>query len=315
MDLMCAVIRLRAVRGADNLKHSGHFARAWLLEQVEALDPDMYGRIHPGQDTPPSAGNEPETGSAQSSNESVEGRVYRPYTISTFYCGSSRPQTVLPGDRCWLRVTTLTGELTHLMHTQLLPSLEEIRLGNVEFSVEGCTVDPQEHPWAGQSSYAALMHWAQQCQETSFQFEYFSPTYFTSKDLDLPLPIPALVFKSYWEHWLALTRITGEAEFGTFLEEHLAINKYEIDSERVAFPNNRPPGAWAFCGQARFSVVSTRKKLKRWPRAVREHYQNIIRMLAAFSFFCGTGYRTTIGMGQTRLVWPEVKFSLDGLHH
>ena len=137
--------------------------------------------------------------------------------------------------------------------------------------------------------------------------EFNSPTSFHQKGLhsgfekDVPLPIPDMIFGNYLNHWLSFSNVDLPVEIGEFIEECLVVNELKIKSERVQFSYNQAQRATTgFVGQVRFAILGNKEKSRF--KANWEHYANIVRMLAFYSFYCGTGHHTTIGLGQTRLI-------------
>ena len=147
-----------------------------------------------------------------------------------------------------------------------------------------------EHPWARGSSYQAL---ADQYFKSSKQpadaleVEFVSPTTFHS-DVHVPLPIPEMVLGSWLERWnhfapASLPRKTGELE-----EARLALSRYKLETRAVHYEK----ATWiGFAGRCRFRILSED-----------EFWARLCNLLADFAFFCGTGAKTSFGMGQTRRI-------------
>ena len=72
----------------------------------------------------------------------------------------------------------------------------------------------------------------------------------------------------------------------TFAEEQVVVNRYDLHTEPVQFG---PATIIGFLGQCSLTV-----------RHDDPYWRRIPHLLAAYSFWCGTGHKTTHGLGQTR---------------
>jgi len=100
----------------------GRAVHAWFLGRVREDDPPLAERLH-------------------------EGHALRPFTLSPLRGARGGPR--------WLRITTLEPGLAEWLLRITWPG--EIELGPVSFRVQGVTSEPQEHPWAGRTTYEALL--------------------------------------------------------------------------------------------------------------------------------------------------------------
>lgn len=214
-----------------------------------------------------------------------QGDELRPYTVA-LWAQQRRPQEP------WLRLTALTAELTGVLQEQVLPALpERLLLGDQPFQVLGATLDGAEHPWAGQTSYE---HLAQShllgAQEPSpwLNLEFATPTTFRSQGKHLPFPLPGPVFDHWLHKWNRFAPLSLHPEVKRFAEESLAVSHYRLRSQVVRF------GAATFIGcVGRCSF----RALRRDP-----YWLRLLHTLAAYAFYCGTGHKTTVGLGQTRQI-------------
>jgi CRISPR-associated endoribonuclease Cas6 len=72
----------------------------------------------------------------------------------------------------------------------------------------------------------------------------------------------------------------------TAIETNVMISRYALRTERVDFGSF---GETGWMGVCRYEVFSEEVALKR-----------VLHLLSDFAFYCGTGYKTPQGMGQTR---------------
>ncbi len=154
-----------------------------------------------------------------------------------------------------------------------------LRLGRnslepVSFSAHG--------PWCGKISWKGLMH-AEPAKEVELLFA--TPTAFKAGDLDLPLPVPRLVFGGLLRKWNAFSPCPLEMS-PQEIERKVALA--EARTWTKAFYDGRSHIV-GFVGRARFRALRGSS-----PELVRA-----VNALTQFSFFAGVGRKTTHGMGLT----------------
>jgi len=180
--LLSLLLSLTPTKDSPILGSLGRPANAWFLSQITRCDPAVAQKLH-------------------------EGSLQRPYTVSTLIDDRGRPLAagnwLHPGDSAWLRITTFERELSEILLKKVVKSLpKRMMLYKMEFRLDGWTLDPAQHPWAGQTSFVEMAQQAN-CSNHSRQarLEFASPTAFRSIGSDIPLPLPAQVFRSYWCKW------------------------------------------------------------------------------------------------------------------
>ncbi|MGC8857004.1 MAG: CRISPR-associated endoribonuclease Cas6 [Anaerolineae bacterium] len=217
----------------------------------------------------------------------------RPYTVSSLRgsAGGGGQILLLPERPLWWRLTTLTPELSAFVQAHLLPALpDSITLGEQTFDLLSATCDPQKHPWAGQSSceeIAAGKLLAPQAA-ASFTLEFATPTTFHSDGRFQPFPLPGLVFRQWLEKWNAFSPLRFPSETLGMAESLLVVSRYRLESKVVKYGQAAHIG---FTGRCTYRL-----------RSNDPYWRRILQALADFAFFCGTGAKTTFGLGQTRPV-------------
>lgn len=131
--LLSLLISLTPISDVFILGPLGRPAQAWFLGQVRRCAPALAEALH---------------------------SEYKPreYTVSTLIDDRGLPIQVntrlAAGKRCWLRITTLTEQVSGLVMDKLLPNLPgRLEFYKMPFRVDGFTLNCFQHPWAGQSSY------------------------------------------------------------------------------------------------------------------------------------------------------------------
>lgn len=226
-------------------------------------------------------------------DELHEGNELRPYTVSDLK-GTFRAQKgfnlVEAGQTAWFRATTLREKESLHLRDAVIPSLKGriVQLGRVSFEVLS-EAGAGEHPWAGESSYPALVERHFQAGKSpadALEVEFASLTTFHDGDLHMPLPVPETVLGSWLRRWNEFSSASLPRAADELREAGLALSRYELKSGAVQYKN----AAWiGFTGACRYRVL-----------AKDEFWARLCNLLAEYAFYCGTGYKTTYGLGQTR---------------
>ena len=252
----------------------GPAIHAWLLKRIEAADPALSARLHQGSNL-------------------------RPFTLSDLI-GAGAPYdgriTLDPERLCTLRITGLSDEMTEALEVALPEPGEDVSLAEAELTVRQVLTGAEQHPWAGQATCGGLLQ-----RQTldggrpprSITLRFASPTLFHSSGRDLPLPLPELVFGSYLEKWNRFSPISLPNEVRQYVERCVSLGRYDLRSRLVSFDASAKGTQVGFVGRASFRL-----------RQPDPYWARLLRLLAAYGFWCGTGRRTSMGLGQTGLL-PE----------
>lgn len=198
-----------------------------------------------------------------------------------------------PDRPCFLRLTSCHPALSALLDERLLPALPAtIGLAGATLRVVGATTDAAQHPWAGKTTVPDLLlqHTLHGQPPPRVTLRFGSPTVFRSQEQFLPLP--RLVFEGLARRWNAFAPAALPAEVARFAEECVAISRYRLRTERVAFGGEGEHGAFpGFVGRVTYAF-----------RVKDRYWMGLIDLLAAFSLYAGVGQRVTMGLGQARRV-------------
>ena len=260
MSLLAAIVPVNAPNG--RLPWLGRVAQAWFLAQVRRVDPVLASALHGGQSR-------------------------RPYTI-----GILRSE-----ERYVLRVTSLSAILTDLLIARVLPDLGagatfaniEVRFGSPQI---------ENHPWARRSDYEQLARTAfadSLTEPLTPGFEFGTPTTFHSGGLNVPLPLPSLVYGSLIQAWNTFSPVALPVSLQPFVADYVAIARHRISTRSVKSGDQLHVG---FTGTVRYALVR-QEKTGLSPDEYRRHVQ-VINLLAQFAFYAGVGAHTSMGMGQAR---------------
>ena len=206
-------------------------------------------------------------------------------------------ETIHPGATYCVRVSSLTGAVTDaLVEALLRRPPRQWRLGTVTFNVTQVACDPAVNAWGGRTTYEALAdrtfrrHNSRPDMRQTIALEFISPTSFSSpNDMQVPVPMPGLVFGSLAERWNAFSPIQLDAEARRVAEETLAISNYRLTSRVVRHKN----GALRIGGVGEVTYTALTSDL---------HWLAVFQMLGDFAFYSGVGVQTASGMGQVRRI-------------
>ncbi len=254
----------------------GHHAHAAFLSIMRETNPDVAKDLHATS-------------------------TQKPFTVSPLIADGKRRGEYLhicAGTDCKLRFTFLDDKLFAFFGqsflTQVLPT---IRLGDATFQVKQLVSHAtDEQSWSGSATYPELAQSAK--TETRMSFRFYSPTAFrrltsrgqkTRNDAYVDME---RCYQSWVNKWNAFTPINFDKnEILEFIREHGQLTAVDTESKRLNYGKHTVPGwigncAWIFYPE----------------KSLDENTLRIVNCLSNFAFYCGTGYKTTMGMGQTRRV-------------
>lgn len=225
---------------------------------------------------------------------------YRPYTLSPLGIGERgkgfqgfrlpRERMLKAGTPCYLRVTLLEDTLFPTFSHYFLNRPEPtFRLGDTHFAITEVLATPEnDNPWSAYISYSELIEQTgAQPLQRRITLRFVTPTCFSRGGMDLPLPLPRLVFQSYLRRFQEFYDVKFLPEFVDLIDLHTGISRMDdIRTDTIVTKNTTLAG---FIGDVSFEISRNAP-----PDLVFQ-----MNLLANFAFFCGTGKKTTVGMGQT----------------
>jgi CRISPR-associated endoribonuclease Cas6 len=247
------------------------------LHVIEQVDPDLSERLH---------------ANAQ----------YRPFTLSPLGIAGQRSvfqgfrlpayRVLKSGTACYVRITLLEDTLFPVFAQYFLKRLEPtFQLGETEFAVTSLLATPEnENTWSHYISYLDLIARASK-ENRKIKLWFVTPTSFSTGDVDLPLPLPRLMFQSYLRRFQEFyPEFTFLPDLAEQVEYHVGISN--LNRLETAIIQAKRISLIGFVGEVTFEISK-----KAFPELIFQ-----VNLLANFSFYCGTGKKTTMGMGQTVLL-------------
>lgn len=196
-----------------------------------------------------------------------------------------------PGREYWLRLTSLEPALSHALLQLDARAIPSLPLFDASLRVLKVHVRSEEHPWAGQTTdqdlYTTWMA-TDRVPPRKLRLHFYSPTTFQSNRLNVPVPLPRLVFLTLGAKWNRYASVHLGEEIATVIESLVGLSRYELKTRMLDFGRYKKVG---FVGDCEFQL-QWRSQDEVWARAV--------HLLADFAFYAGVGYKTTMGMGQVR---------------
>jgi CRISPR-associated endoribonuclease Cas6 len=239
---------------------------SWLLDQVRRMDFELSSYLHDGQ-------------------------AEKPFTISQLD-GELKPQgrsLLLTTDQRYQWTISLLSDPVITWAEQWLQSPPaEIRLRSGALKI----VDWQLAQPA--TTYNHLF--PADDSELTITLSFISPTSFRRKGNHFPLPVPFNLFHSYLRRW---NDFSGQAidqdSFLAWVDEGTVILRHQLQSAKVMA--GKSGSVTGFTGSVQLGLSSQARK--------NDDFVQLWLALGQFAPYCGTGHKTTFGLGQTRLGWLD----------
>ncbi len=120
-----------------------------------------------------------------------------------------------------------------------------------------------------------------------FDLQFITPTAFAQGGVNLPLPLPTLMFRSWLERWNNFAPVyLGSDELIAYLGNAVVLKNHKIQTRSYQLHKNFANG---FIGDITLQVLSRADPL----------LANVANLLVQYARFSGTGMKTRLGMGET----------------
>ena len=227
----------------------------------------------------------------------------KPFTVSPLIGDGERRGNFLrirAGTECWLRFTFLDDALfVHFGNAFLTQDFPSIRLGGATFQLSRLVSSGTEtKDWSGAKIYEDLIESAG--TDTRLRVRFHSPTAFRElsprgqKTRNQPHIDLVRCYQSWVNKWNAFAPMQIDKQsLLDFVSRHAGLTSVESKSRMLDFGKHKAIGFVGNCAYQFF--VERQSDSKRNAEMLR-----LANLLADFAFYCGTGYKTTMGMGQTR---------------
>lgn len=274
------ILEIMAIHDATLSTTTGHQTHALFLDLVKQTDPTLSARLH----------NEPN---------------YRPFTVSPLSGGQERRTTlcIKAGHIYRIRITLLDGgALWQDLSSHFLAAAgTTLRLDDAEFLLHYIQTTPTSDPngWAGYTDWITLSNTK---PRSSITIQFASPTAFSLSARNFALfPEPILLWDSLMRTWNLhapeVLRIEKKA-LREFVQQYVKVNDYTLRTVTLHYPKYTQKG---FVGHCTYHVKGL-SHLNDGNKGEEHPCTQQLAVLAQFAQYAGVGYKTTMGMGQARLL-------------
>jgi CRISPR-associated endoribonuclease Cas6 len=256
----------------------GHHAHAAFLSLLRTGDPEKAAEVHATS-------------------------TQKPFTVSPLIGEGERRRDFLhihAGTECWLRFTFLDDDLfAYFGNAFLTQSLPSIRIGSATFQLSRLVASGAEvDDWSGVKTYEELIESAH--TDTRMDVRFYSPTAFRElsprgrKTRNQPSIDLVRCYQSWLNKWNAFAPMQiDKPRLLDFVNNHAGLIAAEAESRMLDFGKHKEVG---FVGNCAYQFFGKRPA----DDDTEVEMLRLVNLLADFAFYCGTGYKTTMGMGQTR---------------
>lgn len=242
---------------------------AWLLSQIQITHPALSQRLHDNADE-------------------------KAFTISGLngaFTESSQPLALQSGETYRWRISALSNPVVEWLSRWLTQLPEEIDLRGTVLKVQAVELSLPPETYG---AIAELSPPKQSKVSPKVSLSFPTPTSFRRKKNHFPLPLPFNLFHSYLRRWNNFAKVSPDSEdFLNWIDRHVVVSRHHIQSKKVAA--GKRGSVTGFVGAVELALDATAHQD---PAFVTWFYR-----LAKFAPYCGTGHKTTFGLGQTRLGW------------
>ncbi|MCJ2542413.1 CRISPR-associated endoribonuclease Cas6 [Thermostichus vulcanus] len=216
-----------------------------------------------------------------------DGESEKPFTLSRLmgpFREQGGRQVIPPNTPFQWSITGLNPEVVDWLWgwSQRLPAWLELRGSPLQIRGWKVLFPPR--------TYSQLLEQAPSSGSCSLSF--VSPTSFRHRGHHLPLPVPKNLFHSYLRRWNDFSGLPIEVDlFLDWVDREVTIQRYRLESVKTTA--GRQGSVTGFIGCIQLAASP------RMPELLRQQVQALLQ----FAPYCGTGHKTTFGLGQTRLGW------------
>ncbi|WP_414529739.1 CRISPR-associated endoribonuclease Cas6 [Nodularia chucula] len=239
---------------------------AWFLDQVRQIDPELSAYLHDGESE-------------------------KPFNISAL-----ESQLLPTGKQLQLeanqilhwQVNALSAKVAQFLQLWLTQLPETLNLRGATLQIKQVRI---AHP---PTTYAQLLQPPAKYSQVNLSF--ISPTSFRRKGHHFPLPVPVNLFHSYLRRWNDFSQIPiSQVDFLDWIDESVIIHQHRLESLKVAAGKRGSVTGFTgaiSCGLSKAALANT-------------EFTQLFYALVKLAPYCGTGHKTTFGLGQTSLSWVE----------
>lgn len=248
---------------------------AWFLDQVRSFDPELSAYLHNGESE-------------------------KPFTISQLdgtLISSMNNLRLLSNQTYRWYVSALSQRVVQWLTDWLRNLPKAITLRTCSLQIQAVQL---AHPAI---TYHKLFS---QASTGSVKLSFLTPTSFRRKGHHFPFPVPNNVFHSYLRRWNDFSGMSFDQNmFLEWVDNHVVVTRHRIESMKVAA--GKRGMVTGFTGAVEFDLPSSKDS--------NPEFEQLFYALTQLAPYCGTGHKTTFGLGQTRLGWFEQEVVLPSVQY
>lgn len=233
---------------------------AWFLEQVEHLNAELSSYLH-------------------------DGGAEKPFALSNLE-GSLVPIKdqfqIQFGETYYWSIYAFSQPVVQYLASWLTQRPSSLEFRDASFHIKQVRLSQPA------TTYKKLLR-SREFKPGFIQLNFLSPTSFRSKGHPFPFPLPRSVFQSYLRRWNDFSQLPYEIEFLDWIEANVHVYDYQLAAQKIAVAKQ---------GSLTCFTGSLTYELKRTARGDLEAIQ-LLQALLNLAAYCGTGYKTTFGLGRT----------------
>ncbi|MBW4518772.1 MAG: CRISPR-associated endoribonuclease Cas6 [Scytolyngbya sp. HA4215-MV1] len=247
-------------------QYTTHF-HSWFLDQVRRTNPELSAYLHDGQSEKPFT--------LSSLNDPLQPQAH-PLQLSAHQIYQWNITLLSPSVVSWL---------SHWLHAP--PDTIDLRSGSFNILDWSLTQPP--------TTYEKLLP-KTLTEPYTLTLSFLTPTSFRRKGNHLPLPLPTNVFQSYLRRWNDFSGETvDQDDFLDWVDETVVILRHHLQSTKVVV--GKSSSVTGFTGSVQFGLTGKGKQ--------DDAFVELWLALGQLAPYCGTGHKTTFGLGQTCLGWLD----------
>jgi CRISPR-associated endoribonuclease Cas6 len=273
--LLSIVLELTSQRAITLPPHLGRAHHGVFLDWVASFDAPLAAALH-----------------------DFEGA--KPFTCSSLLdvTPTANGLTLRAGEVVSVRITSLDAGLSSQIEVHLTRSAPaQWNLHNHPFDISAVICDARRNGWSGSATceeLAARYLTAGEAPDAAITLEFAAPTAFKSREMQMPAPLPGLVFGSLLDRWNAVSPVQLPDDVRAFAEDAVAISQYNLRSAAVRYKQNSV--LIGGVGTATYRALGGDR-----------YWLACLNLLADFALYSGVGVKTATGMGQVRRIADKRK--------
>jgi CRISPR-associated endoribonuclease Cas6 len=209
----------------------------------------------------------------------------KPFTVSLPLTKNRRPlNQFIAGEECYVRYTVFSNKIWQIF-PQVISSLcnDTVHISRTEVKIISVSLSAEGNEKASET-YQEI--WEAE-PANKFEISFISPTSFRLQGHSFLLPLPSLMYAGYLKKWNKYSNYEIPESVLERINDRLLISKVNLSSQVLRYSNYFQIG---FTGQVMLNAADYSLGESKY-----------LSVLTRFANYCGTGHKTTMGMGQTRV--------------